>query len=251
MYSNKKNNFSSFLKSIMAVVFYVLSLNVFSQPKTIYADENDRIISKSYYQKKMNSSIYTGFLYRTDSVVLEKLRLNYYFGKLTPIIRTQFFKFLNHRHQIDTTKSLLIRYTDTLRTKSEYPIRDVFILNNHEFKDYSVTYKKFISRKKSSEVYYRRYKRKLVYLDFYLHNNGHPEAYEDLRWYKDYGGLIKKIFHYLKSDLRTIIIHPDGEFYIESSETKLPFPDLFRKRNWFKHKNQFIKDVKELNNIYS
>ncbi|WOD43249.1 hypothetical protein [Hwangdonia lutea] len=247
MHSNNKNNNSSFVVSLLVIVFFIHSLNALSQVRTVYADETGKIISKAVYQKKLKSSIYSGFLYRTDSIVLEKLRLKYYFGRLTPTVKTQFFKFINHRHQIDTTKSLLIRYVDTLRAKSEYPIRNIFIFNNHEIKDYSVTYTEYISRKKSSEVYYRRYKKKLVKLDFYGHNNGHPEVYENLRWYKDYGYLIKKIFCQLKNDLTTIIIHPDGEFYIESTETNLPFTDLFRKRNWFKHKNKFIKDIEKLN----
>ncbi|WP_248723526.1 hypothetical protein [Seonamhaeicola sp. ML3] len=135
---------------------------------------------------------------------------------------------------------------DTLRAKSEYPIKNLFISSHDSTKEFEITYDDFLDSSKRAFFYYKRWKRKILYLNVYFKNNGHPEQIEDLFWYQDYDGQIKRMFNKISDGLKMIILHPNGDYYLESSETKLPYDNLFLKKRWDIYKQEFDNKLKAL-----
>lgn len=232
--------------------FYLLifilfsSLKTFAQVDTVYVDEGDKYISKDVFQKKGESYIYRGVRYATDTLVLNKLYKNCFFGKLTPTVNNQLFKQLSNRYKIDTTKILIIHYNDSLKSSSHY-IKKGHINNIVSFcHEHLNTYKGFLFAHKKCRLINKKYKKTAKVLHFYKINYGHPEAYKDFKWYKDYGSLIKKIFLDDYKYFVEIIIHPDGEFYSGYS-SKFPYANLIIKKEWEKYKSEFEKKLEILN----
>lgn len=250
--------------------FLLISFKVFSQVDTVYIDENDSYISKTIFYNKMKSPIYKGIRFSSDTVVLEKLRFEYFFGKLEPLIKTQLFRLLNSRHKIDTTKTLVIHYQDTLKNKSDFPKQssivyydsldqEIKMKNTNTFVEVSkykkiakhkhfISYYDFLQAHKRCKRNHKKYNKTIDVLHFYSFNNGHPKEYKDLVWYKDYGLVIKKIFSDGYKNFTSIIVHPNGDFFIGNHRDRFPYSDLIKKQNWNKYKSSFAKRIKTLNN---
>tara|TARA_R110002096_G_scaffold185324_3_gene364091 strand:+ start:3298 stop:4023 length:726 start_codon:yes stop_codon:yes gene_type:complete len=235
------------VKGFLVLFFCFSLLFINAQSDTLYVDENNQDISKTIYLKKSKSGLYDGQRFSTDTIVLEKLRLRNCFGELEPRVKSQLFKLLHSRNHIDTTKTLLIHYGDTLRKPSYY------IKNNKERKymysfahEHYNTHKGFVLAHKICKNRYRKFKKIAQVLHFYNINNGHPEQYKGHVWYKDYSSLLKKLFlsGYLHS--RVIIIRPNGEFFLGYHNHYL-FRDVVKNRKWEKSKSEFKNKLEELN----
>ena len=265
-----------YLKSILSLVLFVLSVGVYGQRDTIYVDENDKPISKEIFNNKLNSPIYSGLRFDADTLILQKIEFKYNFGNITPSVKNQLFKLLNKRHQIDTTKTLVIHYQDTLRAKSDFPKENKTVyydsLNNEIEKitkktqvpggvkiDFSNFYKVskhvhiqnysgFLRGQKTCVRSYKKYDKTASVLHFYNINNGHPNVLKKLRWYQDYGGLLKKLFFQDKKKFYTVIIKPSGEFFIEYHENYFTMCDLLNPEKWNTIKVDFEQKYKALNN---
>lgn len=254
---------------LINIVISFGSVFAFSQSDTLYLDENNNYISKTVFYKKEKSSVYKGIRFSTDTLVVEKLRFKYFFGSLKPKIKTQLNQLLKKRHQIDTTKTLIIHYIDTLKSKSDFPKRSRTIFYDSLGKEvkirksniaiavsqqkkivrhkHIVGYKDFISAHKKCERKHKKYKNYALVLHFYRYNSGHPKTYKELRWYKDYGGIIRKIFSDNYKNFDNIIFHPNGKFYL-GYNSKFSYDDLIKKRKWNDYEKKFNQRVKALNN---
>lgn len=258
-----------FLNSIF--LSFVMCYVVYGQSDTIYVDERDHYISKDEFYKKIDSPIYYGLKFDTDTLVLQKIRFKYYLGKLPITVKSQLHKLLNKRHQIDTTKTLVIHYIDTLKSPREFAKRSRIVyrdsLNNmvkipnsasvidlnkmrtikkHE---HIWSYKDFISQHKKCTKNHQKYKEVASVLHLYNHNNGHSDEVKNLKWFKDYGFVIKKVFADSYKNFQQIIIYPNGDFYTQAMYGNIPYDDLVTKTNWDKHKDDFIKRMELLNAI--
>ena len=265
-----------YLKSILSLVLFVLSVGVYGQRDTIYVDENDKPISKEIFNNKLNSPIYSGLRFDADTLILQKIEFKYNFGNITPSVKNQLFKLLNKRHQIDTTKTLVIHYQDTLRAKSEFSKISKIVyydslgkevkttIKSHQVSEgarfefvtkgkatkrvYHESYRDFIYVKKLCYKSYKKYDKTASVLHFYNINNGHPNVLKKLRWYQDYGGLLKKLFFQDKKKFYTVIIKPSGEFFIEYHENYFTMCDLLNPEKWNTIKVDFEQKYKALNN---
>lgn len=263
-------NKSNFTKASFFIFLFLGALNLLAQSDTIYVDENDRYVSKAIFFKKAKSKIYKGVEFSTDTVVLRKLRFNYYFGKLNEITKSQLFKFFKHRYSIDTTKTLVIHYLDTLKAMHEFPkkteiiykdgegniikmpsnsgstvfINDIVKVKSHK---HIYNHNSFIDRYEKCIKNHKKYRETALILHFYNINNGHPETYKNVKWLKDKGGLIKKIFSDSYMNFKSIILHPNGEYYL-GFKHKAPYRNLVKQLKWDKYKTDFLNEVAALNN---
>ncbi|APY10037.1 hypothetical protein BWZ22_01725 [Seonamhaeicola sp. S2-3] len=264
------------MKLIIVLLAIMHSPMLFGQQDVIHIDENGKSISANVFKTKISSSIYHGVRYDTDSLVLQEIKYNYRFGKLLPNAKKQLFQLLSLRHQIDTTRILMIHYIDTLRAVSEFPKKSSTILYdslNQEIKsvqktityplggvkidlsnnqkvykqEHVLNYRDFINSYKRCYRRYRKYKQVSVF-HFYDYNNGHPNELKKLKWFQDYGGVLKKLFFNEKSRGYNVIIKPSGEFFIEYRENHITFDDLINSKKWNEMKINFDKEIKVLNN---
>lgn len=260
-----------YLNSVFFLLFVICFGHIYGQQDTIYVDEKDHYISKDAFYKKMNSSIYYGLRFDMDTVMLQKIRFKYYLGSLLPTVKSQLHKLLNKRHQIDTTKTLVIHYTDTLKSATEFAKRSKVIyrdsLNNivsipdsGSFIDFNKirtikkhehiwSYKEYINQHKKCVKNHQKYEEVVSVLHFYNHNNGHPDEVKNVKWFKDDGSIIKRIFADSYKNFQQIIIYPNGDFYIQAMGNNIPYEDLMRKKDWDNHKDDFLEKVKLLNAI--
>ena len=236
--------------NFLIIVFLLVLSRGYAQLDTLYLDESDRLITKTIFQHKTGSPLYHGLRFDTDTLVLNKVRFNYYFGKLTPSVKTQFFKLLNKRHQIDTTKTLIIHYQDTLKTQDQFPEKDsiVYLDSLSERHIHLWGYDSFLNANKKCIKNHNKYKKTSELLHFYGHNLGHPNNVKKLVWYKDYGLIIKKLFADSYRNFKIIIIHSDGEFFVESRLNEIPNNHLIRRKKWDDYKADFVRRCKALNN---
>ncbi|MBP0905146.1 hypothetical protein ACFSKN_05800 [Mariniflexile gromovii] len=267
----------NFLKVIILFLF-VLNLSVvYAQRDTIYVDENGKSISKKVFANKMNSSIYYGMRYSGDSLVLQEINYRYRFGQLMPIPKSQLFKLLNKRHGIDTTKTLVIHYIDTLLAKSKFPKHNKIVsydslgheiknpIKSHRISDGVVfdlnnlrkvakhvhvqNHRSFIKSYKSCVRKFKKLKNDNVLFHFYNYNEGHPNEVKQVKWYQDHGGLLKKMFVQGKNQFNSLIIKPSGEFFVEYKESYKIQYYILESEGWDKIKNDFETQYSGLNNI--
>lgn len=245
-----KTSLSKLKKFNFLVIFFLLILSdSYAQLDTIYLDESDKFISKTIFENKIGSTIYHGLKFETDTLVLNKVRFSYYFGELSPSVKTQLFQLLNKRHQIDTTKTLIIHYQDTLKPLEQFPKRDSIVYLDSLSKRHIHLwgYDSFLNAHKKCFQNHKKYKKEAQLLHFYAHNLGHPNKVKNLEWFKDYGLVIKKIFADSYQNFKIIIIHSDGEFFIESRINEIPYNHLIRQKKWEEYKNEFIRRSEALN----
>jgi hypothetical protein len=89
--------------------------------KTIYVNENFTEIIFSEYKKGLKSGLFTATEIVNDTAIFLKLRYTEYFGTLSPQKKKQINSLFNKRFKVDTIKTWLIHYIDTLPNKKEMP----------------------------------------------------------------------------------------------------------------------------------
>ncbi|WP_396601696.1 hypothetical protein [Algibacter sp. R77976] len=248
----------------------LFSSNAFSQSDTLYFNLDGVKINKERFKNKIEKDFYEATMYTTDTLVEMKLKLLYCFGKLSGDVKTQLFKLLSSRHEVDTTKILSCFYKDTLKSKSEFPLKnEIYLISNvgdtlkkRSFSNIrSMYYTSKQWKKQNGEIktlrnykaYHRLnrgyirwnhndYKKSVELLMFYGVNNGGSDKIQGLKWHKDYGNVIKKLFNYKDENFSYVLIKPNGEFFIKYGFIATPFSDLFNNTDWEFHRNKFLKE---------
>lgn len=237
----------TFFFIITTICFFNLNI-VLCQVDTTYVDESNNYISKQDFYNKIKTPIYSGIRFSTDTLVMEKLRFRYFFGNLDEVIKSQLFKLLSKRHGIDTTKSLIIHYSDTLKSSEEFPKQDTIIYLDtlKQRHRHLSSYKKFIYWHKKCIRNHKKYDKYAQVFHFYGTNNGQPLDYKKIHWYKDYGLVIRKVFSDSYRNFSNIILHPDGSFFL-GYNNEISYKDLVKKQKWDVQSNDFKKRIKALN----
>ncbi|MGB5419246.1 hypothetical protein, partial [Algibacter sp.] len=248
----------------------LFSSNAFSQSDTLYFNLDGVKINKERFKNKIEKDFYEATMYTTDTLVEMKLKLLYCFGKLTDDSKTQLFKSLSSRHEVDTTKILSSFYKDTLKSKSDFPLKNVIYLisnagdtlkkrsfsnsrtmnyTHRQWKKESGKIKTFMNFKAYHRLnneyirgHHSDYKKSVELLMFYGENNGDSDKIQGLKWHKDNGDVLKKLFNYKDEKFRYVLIKPNGEFFLQYGFIATPFSNLFNDTDWEFHKNKFLKE---------
>ncbi|KQC28752.1 hypothetical protein [Flagellimonas eckloniae] len=180
-----------------------------------YLDENNIKISETTYQRKLDSDIYITEILGNKDTLIYRLQLKELLGVLEEKKRTQLFQILAQRNGVDTTKTIFIRYTDTLYSKEVLKGRKQKIPLKNGHTSYSNDYEQFIRNSKS---WVKRKNKKLVTYNFYSHNQNSNDEFDGTQWHKDPLSLIKKMFSSFNSNYGFFLaIHPDGRYWVSNS----------------------------------
>lgn len=264
-----KKGYKVFLDKIAVLFIFFMSLNFYAQRDVTYVNEHNENISKAVFYNKIKTLPFYGLRYSVDTLVLQKVKMAYYFGTLTNETKSQLFQLFAKRHQIDTTKALIIHYSDTLKSVKEFPKRNSVVfrdsldniikikkgpstsidfskIRNVKKYEYFWSYKSFIKNQKKCIRNHKKYEDLAQVLHFYNQNTGHPDKLDKLQWYKDYGSVIKKTFIAGDDDFSFIIIHPNGDFYVQNKylEFYYPYKNLVKKVDWEIYKSEFLEAIK-------
>ena len=238
------------------IYFLLISTQGFSQinrgsiqKDTIYANELNQRIDRAVFEKKVTSKLYNTLIYEGDSLVTLVAKQSYMFGKINSENKSEIFRLFNLRNNVDTTKTIVIHYLDTLKRIDQFPKKDIIVsLKNGRHKHVN-SHKTFIKNHKTCLNNFKNRKFSKVY-HFFKVNNGHPLTYKKYSWEKDYGGLINKIFPSNYNKFTRVIISPDGDFFVYD---RVEFPktiynDIIKGVNWEKHIQNYTTQMKILNN---
>jgi hypothetical protein len=231
------------MKYFIANLFFLVVVSSYSQvkKKTIYLNENYTEITKREHHKKLKSKIYHSLTYDLDSLVYKKLRLSHFFGKLDKLKKQQLFKLLYVRNSIDTTKTLVFHYKDTLKLKSEFPKNDTVVFLKNGRHKHLISYKKFLKQHTNCVKKHNQFTNVTV-VHYYHINNGHQDVIGELIWYKDPSGIIKRLFSDTYENFKYFILKPNGTFFIQSvRESKTNIFDEVLKGKWDKYETKFYK----------
>lgn len=240
------------MKLNLLTLFFVALFNLsFSQHAVndVYLDETNKIIDERTFELKALSSVYYSMDFIFENRKYHKLRFEYFLGKIPDTKKSQLFKLLYQRHKIDTTKLLLIHYTDTLKSIDQFPKKNMIVYNadstSHE---HLISHKQFVKNHKKCIKDHKRYKN-LNVLHMYEHNNGHPDKFDEVVWYKDDLGIIKKLFNDGVFKYYYILIKPDGSFYLENTYyNRGLYKDLLKNKKWDKHLTEFQNKLESIQN---
>jgi hypothetical protein len=215
--------------------------------KELYLDEGKIEIDKRTYNKKLRSDLYYGQRYTNDSIVYNVLYLSYYIDKIKKPQKEQLFKLLAQRNHVDTTRSMLIHYENTLKAIEDFPKNDTIIYYKYGLHSHLISHKTFIdghkkcnsTKRKNSNVYH-----------FFAVNNGHPLSFDGQIWYEDNLLLLKNTFGNGRESRSNwaLIIHPSGEFAVRNAELDYKiWNKLADHLDWEKQLRKFDKKFNRLN----
>jgi len=226
-------------KTSVILILILLSLKVYSQDKKIILlDEKYKEIGFDEFNKKAQTDFFYVAIISTDTAVFKKLRFKEIYGKLNSRDKYQLDSLLQKKRNIDTTKVWVIHYKDSLpdvkkmRKKSGIIIIDSTgkekskILSWDQYKrnkigkkgygrlrKYVTSYKDF-KKGFNREKKYLRNQKKIELLHFYNINKGYPLDDDEFNWMKDTNQILRKIFTIGVQMYKTIVLHPDGNFYV-------------------------------------
>ncbi|KJD33562.1 hypothetical protein PK35_06890 [Tamlana nanhaiensis] len=249
------------------IVLFVLYFNGFSQVDTLYFDINKEAISKAKFNKKIESKVYDGIRFITDSLVIQDVIPNHLFGQLDLVTKSQLFKMFSARNGIDTTKTLTVFYHDTLITENEFPEKSIMTFRDSlgEFRGtskYNGIYfdgRKYRKAKYHAVEYslkdfnkvtiskvktFKKFKN-VTPVFFYAHNNGLDLTKLKVIWHKDYGHILHKLFATNNYFFRTLVIKPNGEYFVRYGDKFVAEKkDIFNEKDWAKLKNEYFKEMR-------
>lgn len=232
------------------IIWICLPLCAFGQVSdTTYIDEAYRIVSSKEFYKKAKSNLYYTNLYIADTTIYNKIFLKYYIGELEEEKRVQLFSLLSQRNAIDTTKSILIHYKDTLHSKDHYPKKDTVIKYKDGSHKHIISYRTFLRQHRQCE---KQYSSKNIQMYHFINfNNGHPLEVKKLKWRKDPLNILRRMFYNHSDNMRfwTILIHPNGEYAINNAgvRTIKMWKEMKMHKNWHLYKEQFYNSYHTLN----
>ena len=275
-------NFTKSSKIIFLLLFNLFYFNyTFCQNKKFsYLNDKGNIISLSSYKTKINSNLFYTILEINHDTIIKGMRLKESYGQLDLKQKQQLNKLFNKRFGIDSTKTWLIHYIDSLPNVNKMPkISGLYLFNEFENKieeeikskkfyhfaedSLLVSYKTYINYSKKILLSYNDYK-KIVFLEnkkyskfssvqlihFFNLNNGYPE--EDInndKLYPDKGLIVKKLFNKsIYDNYHIIIIHPNGKYYkVYSREIfKIKERKLLKYKSFLRLEKNGIKPLKIL-----
>ena len=260
------------MKKVLLFLALLSYLNSFSQhKKIIYADEYFNTISFTNYQKKLSSNLFDIAEIENDTAIIKKLRYASYYGKLKAVTNRQLSKILNKRFNIDTTKTLLIHYINSVPDIKKMPkesgIEFLDSLNNNtgiflteskfktDLKKYSYNKHKHVLSKddffKKIKSERKKFSKKIELIHFYKTNNGFPvKKLSPYNYFKDDNNLISRLFSDKTKMYKVILIHPNGEFYVSkfSHGSFLREKKLTKKSFYKKEKKIWKKKLTNLSN---
>jgi len=259
-------------KIFFFTLFASISFQLYSQEKErVYVDENYQKIDFQKFTKKLQSNLFYVAKVENDTALFKKLRFKQYFGNIGLKKKYQLNKLFYKRYQIDTTKTWLIHYLDSLPDIAKMPVESgvIFLdsMGNQDGKMLSETqYKNSLVRKSGNAIYLntqinnkrhmhiisfsdykkiipnekRKYKKvkDVDLLHFYNYDKGYLKNDINNNLYKDHNLILKRTFTDGMRMYNTIILFANGDFCLNPNGKvkKLLKPVKFKKeeKKWIK-----------------
>ncbi|MDO1501010.1 hypothetical protein Q2T40_12790 [Winogradskyella maritima] len=212
-----------------------INFNYHNEKSNSYYDEDNNQIDKSTFKKKTETKLFYELRIAEGRNVYYKTQWSFYFDSFSNIEKQQLFKFLSSRASIDTSKIVVVHYRDSLKAIFLFDKRpgiENLPGGRHRHK---MTHRMFVKEMKNCLKKFKRNKASNVY-HYYSYNDGHPSKIDNMEWFKDSGGLFQNLFRRNIKSPRTIVIHPNGNYflyyYYDTDFASKLYDDLIRDKGW-------------------
>ncbi|NNC70757.1 MAG: hypothetical protein HKN90_08065 [Flavobacteriaceae bacterium] len=244
---------------------------------TIYVDENFEVITREKFKRKTKSGFFLLATINTDTAVYKKIRFREYYGQLNVKKKHQLNQLFFAKYKIDTTKTWLIHYIDTLPDINKLYKKSGVVLLDSLGNDYGnvMSIKRFNQnhikrlRKQNRIDFYRTHKlvrsfkdykkiakrenrklcknKKLEFLHIYGFNKKYPLQDDEFNWRKDENLILQHVFTDGNRMYMNIIVFDDGSFYAHSGRAPLEKQKaLFKLINYKKWKKIWLKEYNKI-----
>ena len=262
------------LKIIVITAFLFISAYATSQTY-VYLDENSKEISLKDFKKKCGNQLYKCLTYTKDSIALSQVLYKYKFGKISPQEYEQLRKLLikDAAIEIQPNKIIVIKKYDKLYSYVNLPVGEkgsynkrkieVDSLNNvtsplHRYSFNSYNFKKEVFDKivsnwvmsisKCKEKYEEKFNVKIIHL--HTENSTLEKEYINFKWLKD-RGIFKNIFFTYPKLHNTLILKPDGEYFLSNSNSNSNnnteiLKTLLKNSDWTTYRKDYEKSLYEI-----
>ena len=233
------------------VILFCFLINGYSQTvQNIYLDEINQIIPYQRFKQKVSSKVYTSTKFYDKDNAYHKLDFAYYMGKLDSERKGQLFLLLSQRINVDTSKTIVIHYRDTLKALSSYPKYDSIIKLPDGKHRHLGSHRRFIKEHLSCIQSHRGKETQLYH--FFEVNEGHPLTFEEIKWFQDPSGTVKKVFQskFSQSTYWFLVIHPNGDFAVRnniSASLNDKWNHFLKHKKWEKYLQRFLEEYYYLN----
>ncbi len=261
------------LQIIVIIVIFFISVRGVSQTY-VYLDENSKeVSSQAFYQKCNSSHLYNCLSYKNDDIVLSKIQYTYQFGKMSSEEYNQ-LRQLIHKDaniSIDSNQTVLIKKHDSL-----FDFEHEVILHQKHEEEYRAMKRKIDSinltatslhkyryrpHQFNKEIFdeivlnwinytnrcIKKYSEKFEVKFVFVHNDSKilEDHYQDFKWVKDRGVFKTTFFAYPKIH-NTVILKPDGEYFLFNSHFQTRhIKKLLKNNDWSKYKEDFKKTLEK------
>lgn len=220
----------------------------------MYYDEIGNPISKKLYDKKLSSPIFHAINFDLRDTIHNKNQWSYYLGKLEPSEKSTLSKSFEKHQEIDTSKIIVIHYEDTLKSPKSFSKIDTIINNaKNRFHKHLITYKTYLDNNKKCLEYFKKMKHSKIY-HFFGKREEHPLEIDNLKWYEDLNNSIFKVFGINYKSSKTIVIHPNGNYFIyflnDNSSVNRIYKKLIKNKGWEKEKRRFLKSIEDIQSYH-
>lgn len=266
----------NYLKKKSLHIFFItafLFFSVYSSAQSyVYLDENNQEISLKEFKKKCGSShLYDCLTYTKDNVVLSQVLYAYQFGKISSQEYEQLRKLINKDAGINIQPNQMIvvkKYDSIFSYEREvelhkkhikhyqavkvevdsvnkiYPKKRKLLLKPHDWNkeifDNIVT--NWTNNVNSCiKKYEDKFNLKIVF--FHMDKKSLEKEYKDFNWLKDRGIINDIFFKYAKLH-HTLILKPDGEYFLSGGHFKTHYyKRLLRNKDWSRYKRDYEKSL--------
>ena len=274
-------------KTLLIIVFILISINGFCQKlRFFYQDEKGNNISFSSYRFKLSSGFYYATSSSNDATLINGMKFKEEYGQLDLIQKKQLNKLYAKRNNIDSTKTWLIHYIDSLPNIRNMPkTTGLYSFNEFETKiaeeiksrrfyhfakdsllrsQKLYEYKGYVGYSIKIALNYNDYKKislqehkkyakfeSVELIHFFELNKGYPK--EDIKkekLFQDEYLVLKKIFNKnVDDDYHIIVIYPNGKYYkVYSREIfKVKERQILKYKSFTRLEKLWKKKVKNLN----
>jgi hypothetical protein len=256
-------------QTLITTFFFIITIFSYAQSKQIlYVDENFNKIDFNRFQKKLDSKLFDIAIVENDTATFKKLRYAEFYGQLNSKTKKQLSLLLNKRLYIDTTKVIQVHFIDSLPNVEKLPKQSGIefldtqnnptgiFLTSKEFRTKQNTYpytkhKHILSKRdyiNSIEKEYKSVRKNVELVHLFNENKGIPlDKLSTYNYHEDPNSLISKLFSDKMKMFKSILIHPNGEFYVSrySHGSFLKERKLTKKSIYDKQKKKWLKKLKK------
>ena len=253
---------------LISLFFFNISIICHSQQKS-YIDIDNKQIDSTKYSKRCESYIYKCIEYKLDSISLNKILYKFSFGKISQKKTNQLLKLfsLDSKKDITGEHIILIKYFDSIynyqtlkkgynKHIASHKEKKTGIIINKQTRIWHRPYNERIYNKdnkkwiKTCNKCVKKFEKvdNVKALFYYGYAQENAYKYDSLNFVKD-RSVIKNTFFKIIRNFRTLILKPNGEYFLNGGHLNdKKIKEILKTNDWSKLKKDWETSINKYPN---